>query len=207
MLWRWAGWSAGIVLLIVSGVVLLLQVSVPGTGTPPRACGSAWDVVAGRAGWPQWWAADLTDPAEAHGGQLARTLGCPGAVNGMIVTSGALALGAAALVSAGELAALRQARRVRPAVPGPARRLRLLGTAVTTLGVLLTAAGLAGIALLAADPRAPLFLYVSGHHRPAAVGRARDHQPRRQTHRSLGRRPVPARTVCRDSRAGDALPA
>ena len=52
MSWRWAGWSAGVVLLIVSGLVLLLQVSVTGAGTQPRACGSAWDVVAGRAGWP-----------------------------------------------------------------------------------------------------------------------------------------------------------
>ena len=69
MLWRWAGWSAGIALLIVSGLVLLLQVSVPGAGTPPRACGSAWDVVAGRAGWLQWQAADLSDPAADRGGQ------------------------------------------------------------------------------------------------------------------------------------------
>jgi hypothetical protein len=51
--WRWACWSAGMVLLIVSGLVLLLQVSVHDAGTPPRACGSAWDVVSGRAGWPQ----------------------------------------------------------------------------------------------------------------------------------------------------------
>ncbi len=166
MRWRWAGWSAGSILLVVSGLVLLLQVSVPGAGTPPRACGSAWDVVAGRTGWPQWWAADLSDPAEGRDGQVVRTLRCPGAVNARIVTSGALALGAVALVSAGEFAASRSARRVRPAGPGPARRLRLLGTSVTILGVLLTAAGLAAIALLTADPRAPLFLYVS---RPVVV--------------------------------------
>ena len=166
MVWRWAGWSAGIVLLIASGLVLLLQVSVPGAGTPPRACGSAWDVVAGRAGWPQWWAADLSDPAGGRDSQLIRTLRCPGAVNARIVTSGGLALGAVALASASELVALRSARRVRPTVPGPARRLRLLGTAVTILGTLLTAAGLAGIALLVADPRAPLFLYVS---RPVVI--------------------------------------
>jgi hypothetical protein len=48
MVWRWAGWSAGFVLLIVPGLVLLLQVSVPCAGTPPRAYGPAWDVVAGR---------------------------------------------------------------------------------------------------------------------------------------------------------------
>ena len=166
MWWRWTGWSAGIALLIVCGLVLLLQVSVPGAGTPPRACGSAWDVVAGRAGWPQWQAADLSDPAEARGGGLVRTLRCPGAVNGRIVISGGLALAAVALVAAGELAALRPARRAGSAGPGPARRLKLLGTAVTILGGLLTAAGLAAIALLVADPRAPLFLYVS---RPVVV--------------------------------------
>ena len=161
MLWRWVCWSAGVVLLVLSGLVLLLQVSVHGVGAPSRACGSGWDVVAGRAGWPQWWAADLSDPAEGHGGQLIRTLRCPGAVNTRIVTSGGLALGTVALVSAGEFVARRSARRARPALPGPARRLRLLGTAVTVLGVLLTAGGLAGIALLVADPSAPLFLYVS----------------------------------------------
>ena len=166
MLWRWTGWSAGCILLVVSGLVLLLQVSVPGAGTPPRACGSAWDVVAGRAGWPQWWATDLSDPAVGRDGQPVRTLRCPAAVNARVVTSGALALGAVALASAGEFAAQRSARRVRPTVPGLARRLRLLGTAVTILGALLTAAGLAGIALLVADPRAPLFLYVS---RPVVV--------------------------------------
>ena len=69
-------------------------------------------------------------------------------------------------MAAGELAALRSARRAGSARPGPARRLRLLGTAVTILGGLLTAAGLAAIALLVADPRAPLFLYVS---RPVVV--------------------------------------
>jgi hypothetical protein len=166
MWWRWAGWSAGIALLIVCGLVLLLQVSVPGAGTPPRACGSAWDVVAGRAGWPQWQAADLSDPAAARSGGLDRTLRCPGAVNARTVTSGGLALGAVALVAAGELAALRSARRAGSPGPGPPRRLRLLGPAVTILGGLLTAAGLAAIALLVADPRAPLFLYVS---RPVVV--------------------------------------
>lgn len=123
-------------------------------------------MVSGRARWPQWWAADLSDPAEGHHGHLVRTLRCPGAVNGRIVTSGGLAVGAVALVSAGEFVALRRARPGRSAWPGPARRLRGLGTAVTVLGGLLTAGGLAGIALLAADPRAPLFLYVS---RPAVV--------------------------------------
>ncbi len=162
MPWRSVCWGAGLALLILSGVVLLLQVSVHGAGTPSRACGSGWDVIAGRTGWQQWWAADLSGPGESRGGQLVRTLRCPDAVNTRTIVSGGLALGAVALVSAGGLAA----RRVRPVLPGPARRLRLLGTGVTVAGALLTAAGLAGIALLVADPRASLFLYVS---RPVVV--------------------------------------
>lgn len=164
MWWRWACWSAGAVLFVLAGLVLLLQVSVHGAGTPSRACGSGWDVIAGRTGWPQWWAADLSEPV--GGGQLVRTLRCPGAVNARTVTSGGLALGAVALVSAGELLAWRSARRAGPTWPGRARRLRRLGMAVTVLGVLLTAGGLAGIALLVADPNALLFLYVS---RPVVV--------------------------------------
>jgi hypothetical protein len=164
--WRWAGWTAAAALLVLAGVVLMLQVQVRGAGTPSRSCGSAWDVVAGRVGWPQWWSEDLSDPAGGRGGQLARTLRCPGAVNGRIVVSGGLALGAVAAVSAGGFAARRRARRVQHALPGLAGRLRLFGTILIVLGGVLTAGGLAGIALLVADPRAPLFLYVS---RPVVV--------------------------------------
>ncbi len=170
--WRWVHWGAGMILLVLAGIALLLQVSVRGAGTPPRACGSAWDVVSGRAGWPQWWAADLSDPA-ANGTALVRTLQCPGALNGRIAASAGLGGAAVAVVAAGEVAALRRARRVRPGTvrpgtgrPGPVRRLKLLGTAVTVLGGLLTAAGVAGIAILVADPGSPLFLYVS---RPLAA--------------------------------------
>jgi hypothetical protein len=161
-------WGAGVILLILAGVVLLPQVSVSAAGTPPRACGSAWDVVTGRAGWPRWWAADLSDPAAARGAPLIRTLQCPGALNGRIAASAGLGVGAVAVVAAGEAVALRRARRVRPvpARPGPVRRLRLFGTAVTVFGGLLTAGGLAGIAILVADPGSPLFLYVS---RPLAA--------------------------------------
>jgi hypothetical protein len=154
------------VLLVLAGAVSLLQVSVPGAGAPPRVCGSAWDVAAGRTGWQQWWGADLSDPAGGRGRPLIRTLRCPDAVNGRIRAAGGLALAAVVLAAAGEVVAGRQARRTRPAPRGPARRLRLLGTAVTTLGCLLTAAGLAGIALLVADPQAPLFLYMS---RPVVI--------------------------------------
>ncbi len=166
--WRWVHWGAGMILLVLAGVALLLQVSVRGAGTPPRACGSAWDVITGRAGWPQWWAADLSDPAAASGTALVRTLHCPGALNGRIAAFAGLGGAAVTVVAAGEVAALRRARRVRPGPvrPGPLRRLKLLGTAVTVLGGLLTAGGLAGIAILVADPGSALFLYVS---RPLAA--------------------------------------
>lgn len=164
--WRWVCWGIGIVLLIVAGGVLLFQVSVHGAGTPPRACGSAWDVVTGRAGWPQWWAADLADPVAGSSGQPVRTLSCPGAVNDRIIASGGLALGAVAVVSVSEVVIRRRLRPAGLLPGGRARRLRLFGTAVTTAGGLLTAGGLAAIAILAADPGSPVFLYVS---RPVAV--------------------------------------
>lgn len=166
--WRWVHWGAGMILLVLAGVALLLQVSVHGAGTPPRACGSAWDVVTGRAGWPQWWAADLSGPAAANGTALVRTLQCPDALNGRIAASAGLGAAAVTVVAVGEVATLRRARRVRsgPVRPGPVRRLKLFGTAVTVLGGLLTAGGLAGIAVLVADPGSPLFLYVS---RPLAA--------------------------------------
>lgn len=166
MSWRWVYWSAGAVLLILAGLVLLLQVSVHAAGGPPRACGSGWDVVSGRAGWPRWWSADLSDPAVARGGQLVRTLHCPDAVNGRIATSAGLAFGAVAVMAAGEVVVLRRAHRTRADRPGPVRRLRLLGTAAAIAGSLLTVGGLAGIAILVADPGSPLFLYVS---RPLAA--------------------------------------
>ncbi len=126
-----AGWSAGIVLLVASGLVLLLQVSVPGAGTPPRLCGSAWDVVAGRAAWPQQQAADLSDPAAAP-----RRAARPDA----------------ALPRRRE----RQDRDLRR--PGP-------GGGGSGAGGLLTAAGLAAIALLVADPRAAVLV----RERPVVV--------------------------------------
>jgi SagB-type dehydrogenase family enzyme len=93
------------ILLAVSALVLLLQVSVAAPRTPPRACGSAWDVVAGRAGWPQWWAADLSDPG---GGALARTLRCPDAVNARILA------GLLLLLPAQAFARRRSQRDFRP---------------------------------------------------------------------------------------------
>jgi hypothetical protein len=156
--WRWGSWLAGAALLIVAGATFMLTVQVRDSGGRAVACGSAWDVVAGRTGWQQWWAADLADPAGRA--QLARTERCPGAVNGRIVASAAVAVGAVAIVAVGGLVELRRAR-TRRAQRRTAGRLHLVGTGVSVLGGVLTAAGLVGIALLTADPNAPLFLYVS----------------------------------------------
>lgn len=164
--WRWACWTAGAALLAVAGVVLMLQVQVHGAGTPSRSCGSAWDVIAGRMGWPQWWSGDVADPAAGRGIQLVRTLRCPDAVNGRILAAGGLTLAAVGVVAAGELVTRRRMRTARPAATGVAGRLRMLGAILTVLGGLLTAGGLAGIALLVANPASPLFWYVS---RPVAV--------------------------------------
>ena len=142
-------------LLVVAGGALLLTVSVHGPGTRSASCGSAWDVIAGRAGWQQWWAQDLADPVGDGG--LVRTDRCPGAVNDRIIVAGALAVGAVAIVSAG---AVMRHRRPR-ARGGEAGRLRLLGLSVTAVGSVLTVGGLVGLALLTADPAAPMFLYVS----------------------------------------------
>lgn len=160
MPWRWVCWGAGVVLLVLSSLVLTLQVSARADGTQSVSCGSAWDTVAGRTGWQQWWAADLAGAADGHA-RLVRTVRCPGAVNARIAASSGLALAAVAVVMTGEVVARRSARWTRRAWPARAKRLRLLATAVMTAGGLLTAGGLAGLALLVADPRATIFLYVS----------------------------------------------
>jgi hypothetical protein len=163
--WRWVCWGAGIALVVLSGMCFMLQVSAHADGTLSASCGSAWDTVAGRTGWQQWWAADLSGAGEGNR-QMVRTLRCPGEVNARIAASSGLVLGAVAVVMTGEVVARRSARWARRAWPARVRRLRLLATAVMTVGILLTAGGLAGLALLAADPRATIFLYVS---RPVVV--------------------------------------
>jgi len=158
--WRWAARTAGAVLLILAGWALLLQVEVHAAGAPSRPCGSGWDVIAGRVGWPEWWAQDLSDPAAGPGGPLVRTLHCPRAVNHRLVVADGFAVVAVAVVSAGELLGWREERRMGPGRPSSATRLRAVGVAMTALGGLLTVAGLVGIVLLVANPRSTLFLYV-----------------------------------------------
>lgn len=153
--------ATGAALLVAAAAVFVLQVDVRGFGLPARSCGSAWDAVSGRSGWQRWWAADLADPAQGAQSPPLRTLRCPAAVNRRVIGSGVLAVGA--LVVTGAAAVAERRRRVRVATKD---RLRQLGTALTIVGAAFAAGGLAGIALLTADPRSGLFLYVS---RPAVA--------------------------------------
>lgn len=153
----------GAVLLAVALTVLLLGVPVRGAAGRSASCGSAWDAVSGRTGWREWWAQDLVAPVDSSG-RLVRTLRCPDAVDGRIVVVGVLAISAVLIIAAGEVAG--RWRQREPGAAPEARRLARLGIVLTLLGALLTASGLAGIALLTADPQDPLFLYVS---RPVVV--------------------------------------
>lgn len=154
MRWIWTSRLLGVVLLFAAAVTLTTTTQVstrPGTSV---SCGSAWDEIAGRTGWQQWWAQDLASP---RSNSLERTLECPDAVNGRIALGGALAAAGALALVVGALVGRPRSHRL----PTDARRLRTFGIAVQALGGLLTLAGLLGLALLTADPRDPLFHYVS----------------------------------------------
>jgi hypothetical protein len=155
VLMRRAGSSVAAALAVVAAAVLLITVEVRGGGRSV-SCGSGWDVVAGRSGWRQWWAQDQADPVA--GNRLLRTNDCVGAVNAHIVAATVLVVIALAVCTAAALAT----RRGGPdeVDSPPARRLRRIGMSVAGIGAVLTGAGLTGIALLTADPAAPLFLYV-----------------------------------------------
>lgn len=162
--WRRAGRAAGLVLVVVAAVVLTAQVQVGNGRSGTRSCGSAWDVVAGRVGWPQWWSADLQE--RDPGRSLLRTMDCPGTLNRHVVASAALALGAVVVASAGEIVDRRRRIGRRPPVPDAPGRLKMFGVGLTALGGVLTAGGLAGISLLVANPDSGLFVYV---RRPVVV--------------------------------------
>ena len=156
LLVRRAGRSVAAALVVLAASVLVVTVDVHADGRS-ASCGSGWDVVAGRAGWRQWWAQDQADPVA--GKPLLRTNDCVGAVNAHIVAATVLVLIAVAIFAAAALAGPH--RGSGGAGRPPARRLRVLGAAVTVTGSVLTVAGLTGVALLTADPAAPLFQYVS----------------------------------------------
>ena len=156
VLMRRTGRSVAAALVVLAAGVLVVTVDVHAHGRS-ASCGSGWDVVAGRAGWRQWWAQDQADPVA--GKPLLRTNECAGAVNAHIVAATVLVLVALAIFAAA--AFVGPQRRPGGAGRWPARRLRVLGAVVTVIGSVVTVAGLTGVALLTADPAAPLFLYVS----------------------------------------------
>jgi hypothetical protein len=149
-----------VALFVFAALVLLEQVEVHRAGVT-RSCGSGWDVVAGRAGWQDWWAEDLSDPAvpATAGRGLVRTAACPGALNRRTALAGTLASAGVVALLAGEI--LGRRRGERPPGPMASRRaLHRAGTALTAGGAVAGIAGAAALALLLADPHAPLFLYV-----------------------------------------------
>lgn len=153
---RWALWLIGALLSIAATMVVLSQVEVTAASSA-RSCGTPFDVITGRVGWQQWWSADLSD-ADAAGG-LVRTRRCPGAENRRLAVAGVLAGAAMTAVGAGGWIA-----RGPVGMPGrvsPSARLRRLGRWVTWGGVVLGAAGVAGLGLLLADPESTLFVYVT----------------------------------------------
>lgn len=155
----------GVLLVAVAGVAiavaqLLLQVQVTDAGSGvTRACGSAFDSVADRSGWQQWWAQDL-DEVDAVRPALVRTTQCPAAVNRRIVV--AAVAGSAGLVAGGVAVGRRLrrgARRDGGRAPDAARRMSRLGLAATAVGGALTALGVVAIVVLVADADSTLFLY------------------------------------------------
>jgi hypothetical protein len=155
---RWAARFVGAALVALCLTLLLLEVRTQGPRGATVTCGSSWDVISGRVGWPQWWSWDT----QAGSADLARTSRCPGAVNGRMWLVTGLFLAALATMATAEVLA----RKGRPAVRTSPRAMHTVGIVLLVLGAALTVAGVIGIALLTADPTDPLFLYVS---RPVAV--------------------------------------
>ncbi len=144
-------------MLVGAAVALLLSTRTSVDGSPAAACGSGWDVIAGRSGWRQWLAADLADPRSPT--RLVRTESCPATVNTHIVIALSLAGVALILIATGEYLA-----RQLPGSQGPGanrRQLRRFGAVTAGLGSVLTVLGLAGLLVLLANPDSPLFLYAS----------------------------------------------
>lgn len=165
MTWRWISWAAGVALAVVACIALLQQVTVR-DGATGVACGSGFDVIAGRTDWRDWWALDVAAADPAGEPSFARSRQCPSALNRRTLPAGAIVVLAVAAVAGSEVLRARRRAELRPPVTRPAERVRRLGLVVTVAGVVLATAGAAALVLLVADPRSTLFLYVD---RPVAV--------------------------------------
>ena len=147
------------VLLTIACVVLLLQVDVTGNERRALACGSPFDIVAGRLDWRDWWASDVGDATSSSEPSFARSTQCAGMVNRRLLLAAGLAVIAVVEVSVFETIRVRHAAP-QPSRGGRADRFRRLGTAAAVVGIGVTAAGLAALVRLWANPKSTLFLYV-----------------------------------------------
>ena len=156
---RWVSWAVGGALVVVACVVLLRQATVS-VGATGASCGSAFDVVAGRVGWRDWWSADVAEAPVGSPPAFTRAKECARSVNAALALAGGLTVLALAEVAAFETVRARRlhvrVRQLRPAE----QRMRRLGWIVTAAGAVLTVAGAIGLVLLVADARSTLFLYV-----------------------------------------------
>jgi hypothetical protein len=156
--WRRIGAAVAAVLFAVAALLAVLDVRVAGRDGAARSCGSALDVVSGRADWQSWRAQDLLDltAADSPSVVLTRAAACSAAVNDRTAWAGGL-IGGACLLTA----------LVWPWRAGRSARFRRrdstarLAVVVAVVGGVLTVAGLVGIGLLLANPDATLFVYVS----------------------------------------------
>lgn len=147
----------GVVTVVAALVLAVSNIEVGNGADGTRSCGSVFDSVADRSGWEVWLANDLDEPDDAFRSELLRTTECPGAVNRRLALAGiTAAFGASMAVVTG--ARLRR-HRTPPTAPVGSRLTRL-GRATTTVGAVLTAGGVAAIAVLVADADSTLFLYV-----------------------------------------------
>ena len=142
---RWLSRLLGLVLIVGAAAVAATQIEIHDSAAT-ASCGSIIDVASGSVGWRDWLAADL---AVGSDDQLPRTEHCPGAANRRLaVTIGLATLGLVALAWS----------RPRPGVER--KQTQLLGRVLVGAGTLGTAAGLIGLALVLANERATLFLYI-----------------------------------------------
>lgn len=165
---RWSHPTAPFVVMLVAlgafvtGVVVYTaQVEVRAAGLDAaRTCGSPLDALTDRAGWESWWAADLDEADPDTRSSLLRTTECPDAVNRRTLASGIM-FGAAVIAGVGAWLLHRSGsdQPAKLAEDGLPRRVRRIGKATMATGAILTAAGIAAIAILLADADSTLFLY------------------------------------------------